>query len=70
MKKVFALAFCFSATAAIADDDAAIDELEVRLSEIEVIDVTSEKKPIESTQETDADIDALLEELEAIEADE
>ena len=70
MKRLIARALCLACTAAMAEDEAVIDELEVRLSEIEVIDVTSEKEPVESPEVLDEDVDALLEELEALEADE
>ena len=46
-----------------------IDETVIRLADMEVIDVTSEKKPIESEDELDADIEAILEAAEALEED-
>ena len=69
MKRVIILAMCVAGTAAFADDDAVIDELEVRLSEIENIDVTSEKEPVESPEPVDEEVDNLLDELEALESE-
>ena len=69
MKRVIAVLLCVAATSAYADDDAIIDELEVRLSEIENIDVTSEKTPAESSEAIDEEVDKLLDELEALESE-
>ena len=63
---------CLAATAVYADDqsDELIDETVIRLADMEVIDVTSEKRPVESDEELDADIEAILEGAEALEEDE
>lgn len=54
------------------DEDAAravaIDEVNDRISVIEVINVTAEKPPALTTDESDPDIDAILDEAEALEA--
>ena len=72
MKRLALATLCLAATAVYADDqgEEIIDELEVRLAEMEVIDVTSEKRPVESDEELDADIEAILEGAEALEDDE
>ena len=69
MKRVIAMVLCVAATSAFADDDAIIDELEVRLSEMENIEVTSEKTPVESAESVDEEVDKLLDELETLESE-
>ncbi len=71
MKRVLFATLCLAASAVYADgqDGEMIDELEVRLSEIEVIDVMVEKSPVASDDELDADIEAILEQTEALEKD-
>ena len=71
MKLLAIVAVCLVgglATADGANDAEIIDELEVRLSEIEVIDVTAEKSPGEDSGDIDADIEAILDEAEALES--
>ena len=71
MKQIAIAAMCVAASAAFADgqNDGMIDELEVRLADMEVIDVTAEKSPVGSDDELDADIEAILEQAEALEED-
>ena len=72
MKRLATLAVCLLGGIAFADDandEEIIDELEVRLSEIEVIDVTSEKSPGADDQDVDAEIEAILDEAEALESE-
>ena len=71
MKPIALATLCLAATAVYADDQSEelIDETVIRLADMEVIDVTSEKKPIESEEELDVDIEAILEEAEALEKD-
>ena len=47
----------------------AVDQLNERLSVIEVIDVTAEKPPLAIDEESDPDIDAILDEAENLEED-
>ena len=72
MKRLVLATLCLAATVVYADgqSEEVIDELEIRLSEMEVIDVTAEKQPAESQDPVDEDIEALLDELDAIEDDE
>lgn len=51
---------------ATAKDD---DPVDLRVDVFEVIDVTAEKAPVAAGEETDPDIDAILEEAEAIESE-
>lgn len=50
-----------------AGDDNAVD---LRVSVLEVIDVTAEKTPAATADESDAELDAILDEAEALEEDE
>ena len=72
MMRALGLLLFIAASAASADTESegVIDELEVRLSEIEVIDVTTEKQPVDTGDELDADIEDILENLEALETEE
>ena len=72
MKRMVLATLCLAATAVYADDEGEeiIDETVIRLSEMEVINVTSEKKPVASEETLDADIEAILDEAEALEEDE
>ena len=72
MKQLAIVALCLGSGIALAenaDDEELIDELEVRLSEIEVIDVTAEKTPVDTQQDLDADIEAILEKADELEAE-
>jgi len=73
-KTVFAV-FCLAASFAWAQkgDETKVEDVEkvdLRVSVIENIDVTAEKTPAVSADEPDADIDAILDEAEALEDDE
>ena len=48
----------------------AIDEVNDRISVIEVINVTAEKSPALTTDQSDPDIDAILDEAKALEESE
>lgn len=72
-KSVFAV-FCLAASLAWAqgDDEAQVDDAEkvdLRVSVLEEINVTAEKTPAVSADEPDEDIDAILDEAEALEDD-
>ena len=64
MKRIAIGAMCLAATVVYADgqSEELIDETAIRLADMEVIDVTSEKRPIEGDEELDADIEAILDE--------
>ena len=72
-KTAVALLAMIAGIAWAEDEDAAravaIDPVEERISAIEVIDVTAEKPPALTPDEVDADIDAILDEVEALEED-
>ncbi len=50
-----------------AGEDNSVD---LRVSVLEVIDVTAEKTPTAAADESDAELDAILDEAEALEVDE
>ena len=71
MKKMALVLICLGATSAWAEDEdvsaaIAVDELNERLSVIEVIDVTAEKPPASTEDEPDEDIDAILDAADAL----
>lgn len=75
--EVFAVAvICLMSGLAVAEGEhettvtLEIEEVGQRLAEIERIEVTAEKTPVQSTKDVDAEIDAILEAAEAIEQDE
>ena len=75
MKKTVFTVFCLAASFAWAqegDETKAedIERVDLRVSVIENIDVTAEKTPAVSADEPDADIDAILDEVAALEDDE
>ncbi len=75
MKKLILAVFCLAAGLAWAqdsnetqsEDDNSVD---LRVSVLEVINVTAEKTPAASADEPDAELDAILDEVAALEEDE
>lgn len=75
MKKLILAVFSLAAGVAWAqdsnetksEDDNSVD---LRVSVLEVIDVTAEKTPAATADEPDAELDAILDEAEALEKDE
>ena len=72
MKQTVLAMSCLAASLAWAQDSDetetnVVEAVDVRLSAIEVIDVTAEKELVESIDESDAEIDAILEAADALE---
>ena len=72
MKTVVLVMFCMAGSITWAQDDERseseeIDSVDLRVSVIENIDVTAEKAPAVSAEEPDEDLDAILDEAEALE---
>lgn len=72
MKKTVFAVFCMTASLAWAQDGNQTEaeenrKVDLRVSVLEVIDVTAEKTPAVTADEPDADIDAILDEAEALE---
>jgi len=51
------------------DKQEALEMVQVRLSEIENIDVTADKTPVDVTDDPDSEIESILDEVVALEAD-
>lgn len=72
MRKTVLAVFCLAASLAWGQDSDdtktdVVESVDVRLSVIEVIDVTAEKELVESVDEPDADIDTILDEADELE---
>ena len=72
MKSLFALTISLACGLALADeneqDDASgVEEIQVRLAYFEQIDVTAEKDVAASSEAVDAEIEKILQEVEALE---
>lgn len=72
MRKLFLAVLTLAASVAWAQDDNETtggddNNVDLRVSVLEVIDVTAEKTPTASADEPDADIDAILDEAKALE---
>ena len=73
MKTIFIAAVCLISGLALAQDDGEeeeiIEEMQVRLSEMEQIIVTAEKSPVVGDEVSDSEIDEILSEAEDLEDD-
>lgn len=74
MKKIFIAVFCLSASMVWAQDGdengtAEDDEVDLYIAVIENIDVTAEKPIVEVADDTETELDAILDEAEALEDD-
>ena len=74
MKSMAIGLLCLGAATAWANDEETpngeVPEVSTRLEMIEVINVTAEKPPGEHSDTLDAELEAILDEAEALEADE
>jgi len=75
MKRLIIAAMCFAGGLALAQDDekqteGPIEETQIRLAEMEQIVVTVEKTAIESSEDSDTEIDSILADAEALENEE
>lgn len=73
MKKLLPVIFCLACSWAWADDadqtGAEVPEVSTRLAMIEEINVTAEKKSVQSVEALDDEIEAILDEADSLEAD-
>ena len=74
MKKTMIIGLCLAASLALAqeaeDTDVTVNEIvDLRVSVLEVIDVTAEKPATNVASEADPEVDAILDEVEALERD-
>jgi len=76
MKKLIIAAMCLAGGLALAQEDGEkkteepIEEMQIRLTAMEEINVTAEKTPVESSEDLDSEIEAILTDAEALEAEE
>ena len=75
MKTTILAVFCLTASLVWADDEGSIDdesisEVDLRVSVIEHIVVTSEKSPDPNAEALDDELEAILDEADALETDE
>ena len=76
MKRLIIAAMCLAGNLALAQEEdenqteGPIEEMQIRLTAMEQIDVTAEKTPVESSEDLDSEIEAILLDAEALEAEE
>ena len=76
MKTLIIAAMCLAGGLALAQEDdeqqteGPIEEMQIRLTAMEQIDVTAEKMPVESSEDLDREIESILLDAEALEAEE
>ncbi len=76
MKRLIIVAMCLAGGLALADEgdetqtEGPIEELQIRLTAMEEINVTAAKTPVESSEEFDSEIESILVDAEALEAEE
>ncbi len=76
MKRLIIAAMCLTCGLALADQgdetqtEGPIEELQIRLTAMEQIIVTAEKTPVESSDDFDREIESILLDAAALEADE
>lgn len=75
MKRLMIAAMCLAGGLALAQEDdekqteGPIEEMQIRLMVMEQIDVTAEKTPVESSEDFDSEIESILVDAEALEAE-
>ena len=75
MKRLIIAAMCLAGGLALAQEDdekqtaGLIEEMQIRLTVMEQIDVTAEKTPVESSEDFDSEIESILLDAEALEAE-
>ncbi len=76
MKRLIIAAMCLAGGLALAQEDdeketeGLIEEMQIRLTAMEEINVTAEKTPVESSEDFDSEIESILADAEALEAEE
>ena len=75
MKRLVITAMCLAGGLALAQEDdenqteGLIEEMQIRLTVMAQIDVTAEKTPVESSEDFDSEIESILADAEALEAE-
>ena len=76
MKRLIIAVACLACGLAVADEgeeaqsEGPIEELQIRLSAMEQINVTAEKMPVPSSEDIDSEIESILLDADALEAEE
>ncbi len=76
MKILIIAAMCLAGGLALAQEDdeketeGLIQEMQIRLTAMEEINVTAEKTPVESSEDFDSEIESILADAEALEVEE
>jgi hypothetical protein len=76
MKRLIIAVACLACGLAVADEgeeaqsEGPIEELQIRLSAMEQINVTAEKTPVPSSEDIDSEIESILLDADALEAEE
>lgn len=74
MKRLIIATMCLAGSLALAQDETQtegpIEEMQIRLAAMEEINVTAEKTPIDTDENFDSEIDSILSDAEALEAEE
>ena len=76
MKILIIAAMCLAGSLVLADEgdetqnEGPIEDLQIRLTAMEEINVTAEKTPVESSEDVDSEIESILVDAEALEAEE
>ncbi len=76
MKRLIIAAMCLAGGLALADEgdetqtEGPIEELQIRLTTMEEINVTAAKTPVESSEDFDSEIESILVDAEALAAEE
>ena len=76
MKRMSIAVACLACGLAVADEgeeaqsEGPIEELQIRLSAMEQINVTAEKTPVPSSEDIDSEIESILLDADALEAEE
>ena len=76
MKRLIIAAMCLAGGLALAQEDdeketeGLIEEMQIRLTAMEQINVTAEKAPVASSEDSDSEIESILADAEALEAEE
>ena len=76
IKILIIAAMCLGSGLALADEgdetmtEGPLEEMQIRLTTMEQINVTAEKTPVESSEDLDSEIESILLDAEALEAEE
>ena len=74
MKRLIIATMCLAGSLALAQEETQtegpIEEMQIRLAAMEEINVTAEKTPVDTDEDFDSEIESILVDAEALEAEE